>query len=149
MTNTTLPDEVLKTDVLGRVRTPAERREALLEEFARSGVSGRKFAALVGINYQTFASWVQQRRQARGRTKPLSMFAQAASVESSRKISVAIRDIGFSLLNPRKHRRHARKTVGMTAWLFVRRKALAAMVVAPTSQGDDFIPAFPRSNSRF
>jgi transposase-like protein len=66
MTNTTLPDEVLKTDVLGRVRTPVERREALLEEFERSGVSGKKFAALVGVNYQTFASWVQQRRKARG-----------------------------------------------------------------------------------
>ena len=66
MTNTTLPDEVLKTDVLGRVRTPVERREALLEEFARSGVSGKKFAALVGVNYQTFASWVQKRRKARG-----------------------------------------------------------------------------------
>ena len=66
MTNTTLPDEILKTDVMGRVRTPPARREALLEEFARSGVSGKKFAALVGINYQTFASWVQQRRKARG-----------------------------------------------------------------------------------
>ena len=66
MTNTTLPDEVLKADVLGRVKTPPQRREALLEEFERSGVSGKKFAALVGINYQTFASWVQQRRKARG-----------------------------------------------------------------------------------
>ena len=56
MTNTTVPDEVLKTDVLKRVRTPLERREALLEEFERGGVSGKKFAALVGVNYQTFAS---------------------------------------------------------------------------------------------
>jgi hypothetical protein len=66
MTNTTLADEVLKTDVLGRVHTPRERREALLEEFERSGTSGKKFAALVGVNYQTFASWVQKRRKARG-----------------------------------------------------------------------------------
>lgn len=66
MTNTTLPDEVLKTDVLGRVHTPKARREALLEEFERSGVSGKKFAALVGVNYQTLASWVQKRRKARG-----------------------------------------------------------------------------------
>ena len=41
MTNTTVPDEVLKTDVLGRVHTPRARREALLEEFERSGVSGK------------------------------------------------------------------------------------------------------------
>lgn len=66
MTNTTPPDEVLKTDVLGRVHTPRARREALLEEFERSGVSGKQFAALLGVNYQTFASWVQKRRKARG-----------------------------------------------------------------------------------
>ena len=66
MTHTTLPDEILKTDAMGRVRTPKARREALLAEFERSGVSGQKFAALVGVNYQTFASWVQQRRKQRG-----------------------------------------------------------------------------------
>ena len=69
MTPTTLPDEILKTDALGRVRTPKARREALLEEFARSGVRGQKFAALVGVNYQTFASWVQQRRKQRGESR--------------------------------------------------------------------------------
>jgi DNA-binding transcriptional regulator YiaG len=36
----------------------------LLAEFERSGVSGKKFAALVGVNYQTFASWRQQRKKA-------------------------------------------------------------------------------------
>lgn len=66
MTNTTLPDEVLKRDAMGRVRTPRVRREALVEEFEKSGVSAKKFAALVGVNYQTFASWVQARRKARG-----------------------------------------------------------------------------------
>ena len=69
MTNTTLPDEILKRDALGRVRTPRVRREALLVEFEKSGVSARKFAALAGVNYQTFASWVQARRKARG-TEP-------------------------------------------------------------------------------
>ena len=67
MTNTTLPDEILKSDALGRVRTPRARREALLVEFEKSGVSAKKFAALVGVNYQTFASWVQAQRKARGR----------------------------------------------------------------------------------
>lgn len=66
MTNTTLLDEVLKSDALGRVRTPRVRREALVEEFEKSGVSAKKFAALVGVNYQTFASWVQARRKVRG-----------------------------------------------------------------------------------
>ena len=72
MTNTTLPDEILKRDALGRVRTPRARREALVEEFAQSGVSAKKFAALVGVNYQTFASWVQARRKARGQHPPVA-----------------------------------------------------------------------------
>jgi hypothetical protein len=66
MTNTTEAEEaVLKSDVLGRIRTPRERREKILDEFEGSGLSGRKFAALIGINYQTFATWAQQRRRER------------------------------------------------------------------------------------
>jgi hypothetical protein len=41
-------EPLLKTDVLGRVRTPAARREQLLDEFERSGTSGQRFAELVG-----------------------------------------------------------------------------------------------------
>ena len=64
--NTTPADEtILKTDVLGRVKTPQERREQLLDEFEKSGLTGQKFAALVGIKYQTFATWAQKRRRAR------------------------------------------------------------------------------------
>ena len=66
MTNTTLPDEVLKRDALWRVQVPRGRREALLDELEKSGASAKKFAALVGVNYQTFAFWVQARRKARG-----------------------------------------------------------------------------------
>jgi hypothetical protein len=67
MTNTTPADEVvLKQDVLGRVKTPTVRREQLLDEFERSGLTGQKFAALVGIKYQTFATWAQKRRRSRG-----------------------------------------------------------------------------------
>ena len=70
MTNTTPANEVLKTDVLGRVKTPLARQEALLDEFERCGVSGVKFAALVGINYQTFATWAQRRRRELGKYPP-------------------------------------------------------------------------------
>lgn len=59
-------ETILKTDARGRVRTPPERREKLLEEFERSGLSGAKFAALAGIKYQTFAAWVTRRRKQRG-----------------------------------------------------------------------------------
>jgi hypothetical protein len=65
--NTTPTDEtILKTDVLGRVKMPAARREQLLDEFERSGLSGQKFAELVGIKYPTFATWAQKRRRVRG-----------------------------------------------------------------------------------
>jgi hypothetical protein len=67
MTNATPADEtILKTDVLGRVKTPAARREQLLDEFERSGLTGQKFAEVVGIKYQTFATWAQKRRRQRG-----------------------------------------------------------------------------------
>jgi transposase-like protein len=59
--------ELLKQDVRGRVRVAAERREALLDEFERSGASGAKFARLAGIKYATFANWVMKRRRERGR----------------------------------------------------------------------------------
>jgi transposase-like protein len=65
MTSTTT-DEVLRQDRRGRVRVPRERREALLAEFATSGLSGAEFARLAGVKYATFANWVQQRRKAGG-----------------------------------------------------------------------------------
>ena len=56
---------VLKTDGRGRVRTPPAQREALLDEFERSGLSGMRFAALHGVKYPSFANWVQGRRRRR------------------------------------------------------------------------------------
>lgn len=53
---------LIKTDGTGRVRASAARREGLLGEFDRSGLSGAKFAALAGVKYQTFANWVRKRR---------------------------------------------------------------------------------------
>lgn len=65
MTSTIAPPVVLKTDGRGRVRTPESRREALLDEFERSGLSGIKFAALYGVKYPSFANWVQRRKRQR------------------------------------------------------------------------------------
>jgi hypothetical protein len=56
---------ILKTDGRGRVRTPLAQREALLDAFERSGLSGMKFAALHGVKYPSFANWVQQRKRHR------------------------------------------------------------------------------------
>jgi transposase len=59
-------DRILKVDVVGRVWTPGEQREAVLDEFERSGLPASKFAAHIGVKYPTFASWVQKRRKRLG-----------------------------------------------------------------------------------
>jgi hypothetical protein len=68
MTSTIPESIILKTDGLGRVRTPLAQREALLDAFGRSGLSGMKFAALHGVKYPSFANWVQQRKRRRPMT---------------------------------------------------------------------------------
>lgn len=54
---------VLKSDSRGRVRTPLQQRLALVAEFERSGLPATRFAALVGVRHQTFATWVQRHRK--------------------------------------------------------------------------------------
>ncbi len=44
MTSTKEASEPLKTDRLGRVRTPLAKREEILEAFEESGASGMEFA---------------------------------------------------------------------------------------------------------
>lgn len=70
MTSMNLNSTLLKTDGRGRVWTPLAQREALLDEFERSGLSGMRFAALHGVKYPSFANWVQRRRRERGAGGP-------------------------------------------------------------------------------
>ena len=65
------PGEILSRDAQGRVLVSRERRESLLEEYDRSGMSGAKFARYVGIKYSTLAYWLQSRRRHREREKSL------------------------------------------------------------------------------
>ena len=51
---------------MGRVSYRAEQRVAILDEFERSGLKGAAFARMTGLQYQTFASWIQRRRHERG-----------------------------------------------------------------------------------
>ena len=62
----TVSGVLLKADVLGRVTLGREQREAMLDAFEASGMSGQAFALQHGIKIQTFASWIQKRRHARG-----------------------------------------------------------------------------------
>ena len=50
--------EIMSQDAQGRVLVSRERRESLLEEYDRSGMSGVKFAQYVGIKYSTLAYWL-------------------------------------------------------------------------------------------
>ncbi len=63
-TNTTEACQVLPVDTRGRVRVSMQRREALLSQFEKSGMTGKRFAAWAGINYQTLCGWLQRRRKA-------------------------------------------------------------------------------------
>lgn len=63
--------QILNQDARGRVLVTPERRESLLEEYDRSGMSGVRFAQYVGIKYTTLAYWLKRRRQQRQREKLL------------------------------------------------------------------------------
>ena len=77
--------ELLRLDTRGRVRTGRERREMLLSEFDRSGVSGARFARMAGINYQTFCGWLHVRclvtagKPASKRPKPVKWLEAAVT----------------------------------------------------------------------
>ena len=70
-------EEILKLDRRGHVQVPAGRREALLDEFERCGVSALQFATRVGIKYQTFAHWVRKRKEQRRAEQSAPVLLQA------------------------------------------------------------------------
>ena len=102
MTFMTQDEKLMTTDTKGRVRVPVERREALLDEFERSGLSGMKFARLAGVKYPTFALWVQKRRKAReaargeGSTARPVAFAEAV-VERSAGVMIGAAGLTIDL----------------------------------------------------
>ena len=75
MQSEAIRDELLKVDRRGHVLVKRERREALLDEFERCGVSAAEFAAQIGVKYQTFAHWRQKRKN---RQQALAVQAAAA-----------------------------------------------------------------------
>ena len=84
----------LRSDTKGRVRTPRERREQLLDEFEQTGASAAMFARIAGLRYSTFAGWVNRRRKQRAKggeenrkERALVHFVEAA-VESTRSAAV-------------------------------------------------------------
>ena len=67
----------MKTDRLGRIQTTPEQREAWLDAFEHSGMTGAAFAKLHGIKYTTFSYWRQKRdRERNGRDKEAPFFEE-------------------------------------------------------------------------
>lgn len=62
--------EILKVDEAGRVQMPSGKREAMLAEYDRSGMTGAQFARFVGVRYSTLMYWLQKRRKEAGRGEP-------------------------------------------------------------------------------
>ena len=58
--------EILKVDEAGRVQMPPGKREAMLTEYDRSGMTGAQFARFVGVRYSTLMYWLQKRRKEAG-----------------------------------------------------------------------------------
>ena len=56
--------QIIPTESVGRVRTSGDRREELLAEYDRSGMTGAAFCRWVGVKYPTFMSWLSKRREA-------------------------------------------------------------------------------------
>lgn len=87
---------LLKTDTLGRREpTSPEHREAWLDAFERTSMSGAAFARIHGIRYTTFAHWRQTRRRQRqsAENKPAAFFEE---VEVRRSDPVAV-ELSISL----------------------------------------------------
>ncbi len=64
--------EILKQDSLERVRTPLGKRQEILAAYDGAGMSAARFAAMVGMNYSTFCSWVQERNKKQGKDSLLT-----------------------------------------------------------------------------
>ena len=85
VTNTTAKMELVETaerrDRVGRKITPAAWREDLVGAWERSGLTQAEFARREGVQYPTFASWVQQARAAAGARSSTAQKVRFAEVQ--------------------------------------------------------------------
>jgi hypothetical protein len=74
---------LLKSDRKGRVFTPAWKREEIVDEYERSGMSGPAFAEYVGVKYATFIGWVQRRKQGKAEAESADAAQGAVAAHSA------------------------------------------------------------------
>jgi hypothetical protein len=98
------PLDFIKTDARGRLHRTPEQRERVLDEYERSGLSGPKFAALCGVKYQTFASWLARRKSQRQAHPKRRLSRKAATqvrwLEASVQPATAAAAVGLLLQLP-------------------------------------------------
>jgi len=82
--------EVLKVDVAGRVITPKEKRDELVEAYRGSGMTGKQFAGYAGVKYVTLMSWV-------GKASKVRSQAGCVGRESIRWVEASVEGPGESL----------------------------------------------------
>lgn len=68
--------QILKTDKRGHIQFPREMKEALLDRFEESGMSGAEFAKYYNLSYSTFATWRRKRNLRRGKAEKTHASAQ-------------------------------------------------------------------------
>lgn len=93
MTTTTSTNEltIMKTDKRGRVLTTPQQREAWLDAFEQSGMSGAAFAKLHGLRYTTFANWRNKRRLQNRCNDTSSAFFEEIDIHSSQTQSSGLK----------------------------------------------------------
>jgi len=74
---TDMNESIIKCDRQGRLRYSPEHKQALIEAYESSGLSGPKFAELHGVNYQTLVYWLKKRRPAGAAGQALVAFVPA------------------------------------------------------------------------
>jgi len=89
MTDMITKDLVLKCDRRGRIQTPKDRRLAILDEYDRSGMTGRAFARHYGLKYQTFAAWLAKRRKREQTSQVERVNLVEAVIEGSQERPIA------------------------------------------------------------
>lgn len=87
---TDMNEVILKADRRGRLRYTKEQKQALVEAYESSGLSGPRFASLHGVNYQTLVSWLKKHRHDDGSHPALSSLVPAELEAPTQRVGGAL-----------------------------------------------------------
>lgn len=70
----------IKRDAWGRVLTSPKRRNELLDEYERTGVSPAQFARVKGIKLSTMCTWIKRRQLSQQQQKRVNLCKKVSPV---------------------------------------------------------------------